>query len=200
MDSYHLVTRRDFIRQSTVSLAGSALVASLGLRTAEAQEGSDKPQVRIGLLTDLHFADKPPRGTRHYRETLDKLAEPTGRFQQEKPDLVVELGDLIDSADSLEVEKDYLRRIASEFAAVSGQRHFVLGNHCVSALTKPEFLDIVGQKSSVYSFDTKGVHFVVLDACFRSDGEPYGRNNFQFRGFRKQKSYEWRLPAETVAK
>jgi alkaline phosphatase len=136
--------------------------------------------VRIGLVTDLHYADKPPAGTRHYRETLAKLAEAAKRFEEEKPDLVVELGDMIDSADSLDVEKGYLRRIAKHFAAIPGQHHYVLGNHCVSALTKPEFLGIAGQKASFYSFDTNGVHFVVLDACFRGDGQPYGRKNFDW--------------------
>ncbi len=180
MDSNRLFTRRDFIRQSTASVAVSAIVTSLGLRLAEAQEGSDKPLVRIGLLTDLHYADQPPEDNRHYRETPTKLTEAAKRFKQEKVHLTIELGDLINSEDSLEVAKDCLRRIAREFAAVPGQHHFVLGNHCVSALTKPEFLEIIGQKASYYSFDTNGVHFVILDACFRSDGEPYGRNNFEW--------------------
>jgi hypothetical protein len=35
----------------------------------------------------------------------------------------------------------------------------------------------VGQKQSYYSFDAGGLHFVVLDACFRRDGQPYGRKN-----------------------
>jgi alkaline phosphatase len=54
----------------------------------------------------------------------------------------------------------------------------VLGNHCVDTLTKDEFLGGVGQARSFYSFDREGVHFVVLDACYRADGEPYGRRNF----------------------
>ena len=80
VDSNRLLTRRGFIRQNTVSLAGSAVVANVGVRFAGAQEGSDKPLVRIGLLTDLHYADKPSAGTRHYRETPAKLAEAAKRF------------------------------------------------------------------------------------------------------------------------
>ena len=53
----------------------------------------------------------------------------------------------------------------------------VLGNHCVDTLTKDEFLGGVEQKQSYYSFDRGGFHFVVLDACFRGDGQPYGRKN-----------------------
>ncbi len=167
--------RRVFIQQGAVFLAGSTLVGGEVFGAADAE-----PKLRVGLVTDLHYADRPPLGTRHYRETPAKLAEAARRFKQENVDLVVSLGDAIDSADSLEAEKGYLARIAKDFAAMPGQRHFVLGNHCVSALTKPEYLEIVGQKASFHSFDLKDVHFVVLDACFRSDGQPYGRKNFDW--------------------
>ena len=35
----------------------------------------------------------------------------------------------------------------------------------------------VEQKKSYYSFDRSAFRFVVLDACFRGDGQPYGRKN-----------------------
>jgi predicted phosphodiesterase len=133
--------------------------------------------LRIGLVTDLHHADKPANGSRHYRETLGKLAEAGERFRQSPPTFVVELGDLIDAADSVEIEQRYLQTVNREFVAVAKDRHYVLGNHCVDTLTKDEFLGGVGQARSYYSFDRGGFHFVVLDSCFRSDGEPYGRKN-----------------------
>ena len=132
------------------------------------------------MITDLHYADKPPAGSRHYRETPEKLAEAAERFATEKPAFVVELGDFIDAADSVETELGYLKRINREFTTLSENRHYVLGNHCVDTLTKREFLDGVEQQKSYYSFDSGGVHFVVLDSCFRSDGEPYRRRNFQW--------------------
>lgn len=68
----------------------------------------------------------------------------------------------------------------------------MLGNHYVHTLTKQEFLDGVGQKKSYYSFDEGGVHFVVLDACFRSDGKPYGRKNFEWTDTSiPQEQVEW---------
>jgi Calcineurin-like phosphoesterase len=170
--------RRTFIRQGTLMFAGSAVLANNVFGLAEEKDG--KPKLRIGLVTDLHYADKPPAGTRYYRETLAKFSEAAKRFQQEKVDCVIALGDVIDSADSLEIEKGYLRRIAKEFSGVPGEHHYVLGNHCVTALTKPEFLKIVGQEKSYYSFNLGGYHFIVLDACFRGDGEPYGRKNFDW--------------------
>lgn len=170
-------SRRSFILNGSLFLAGSSFAASAAAN-AFADESNRK--VRAGLITDLHYADKPPAGSRFYRETLTKLEEAATQFEKDKPDFVVELGDLIDAADSVEVEKKYLARINKEFAALPGDKHYVLGNHCVDTLTKEEFLGEVGQKKPHCSFDVGGFHFVVLDACFRTDGQPYGRKNFQW--------------------
>ncbi len=138
----------------------------------------DDGGLQIGLVTDLHYADKLPGGTRHYRETLDKLAEAGERLRSRAPEFIVELGDFIDAADSVDTELGYLRRINRDFSAICKRRHYVLGNHCVHTLTKQEFLGGVEREKSYYSFDAGNFHFVVLDSCFRGDGEPYGRKNF----------------------
>ena len=164
--------RRAFLQNGTLLLAAAATVDSLSLFADE-----DKDRLRVGLITDLHHADKPSTGTRHYRETLGKLAEAATQFEKDNPTFVVELGDLIDAANSVETEQRYLKTINREFSAISKDRHYVLGNHCVDTLTKAEFLGGVEQKQSYYSFDRGDFHFVVLDACFRNDGEPYGRKN-----------------------
>jgi 3',5'-cyclic AMP phosphodiesterase CpdA len=172
-------TRRAFFRNSSLILWGAGVDWSRAARLL-AEEQTAKPSVRVGLVTDLHYADKPPAGSRHYRETLAKLEEAAKQFQEALPDHIVELGDFIDAADSIDVEKAYLKRIHKEFAAMPGEKHYVLGNHCVYTLTKQEFLEGVGREKSYYSFDAGGFHFVVLDACFRSDGKPYGRKNFEW--------------------
>lgn len=166
------VGRRAFLQNGALLLATAAAVDRALLF---ADEG--KNALRVGLVTDLHHADKPSAGTRHYRETLGKLAEAATQFEKDNVSFVVELGDLIDAADSVETEQRYLRTINREFSAISKDRHYVLGNHCVDTLTKAEFLNGVEQKQSYYSFDRGDFHFVVLDACFRKDGEPYGRKN-----------------------
>jgi predicted phosphodiesterase len=181
--------RRRFLRDGSLLLLGAGL-ASTSAASLLADETLRR--VRIGMVTDLHYADKPPAGSRHYRETLAKIAEAGEQFQKDKPDFVVELGDLIDAADSVEIEKKYLATINEEFAALPGDKHYVLGNHCVTTLTKEEFLDGVGQKKPHYSFDGGGFHFVVIDACFRADGAPYGRNNFKWNDANiPQEQVEW---------
>lgn len=170
------VARRTFLRDGSLVLCAASVVGvPAALRGGEARR-----RVRLGMVTDLHYADKPAAGTRHYRETLEKFAEARERFIAAKTDGVVSLGDLIDAAESVEAEQRDLKRIYREFAEIPGDRRFVLGNHCVSTLTKEEFLAGVEQPKSYGSFDLGGQHFVVLDACFRADGVAYGRNNFEW--------------------
>ncbi len=169
--------RRSFVRNGSLYLLGAGLSLS---HARDVFADDSKPKVRVGMVTDLHYADKPSRGSRHYRETLAKLEEAALRFEKDQPDTVVELGDFIDAGGSVEVEKGYLKRVNKDFAALPGQKRYVLGNHCVDTLTKAEFLEGVERENSYYSFDQGGVHFIVLDSCFRSDGQPYGRKNFQW--------------------
>jgi len=182
-------TRRTFLQDGSLLLLASGLASSP--RTALLADDPPPPRVRIGLITDLHYADKPPAGSRHYRETLTKLAEAREQFQKHQLDFVVELGDLIDAADSVEVEQEFLARVHREFTSLPGDKHYVLGNHCVHTLTKAEFLGGVARHQSYYSFDAGGLHFIILDACFRGDGQPYGRNNSRWN--------DANLPEEQVA-
>jgi hypothetical protein len=145
--------RRAFLQNGTLLLA-TAVAVDRSLLLAD----ESKNALRVGLITDLHHADKPSAGTRHYRETLGKLAEAATQFEKDKVLFVVELGDLIDAADSVETEQRYLKTINQEFSAISKDRHYVLGNHCVDTLTKSEFLGGVEQKQSYYSFDRGDFH------------------------------------------
>ena len=166
--------RRAFMRNGVLVLSAAAVAPTSLL--------SDEPtaDLKIGLVTDLHYADKAAAGTRHYRETPAKLAEAATELAKHKPSVLVELGDFIDAADSVKVELGYLKRINRDFKTICKHRHHVLGNHCVYTLKKQEFLETVEQKKSYYSFDSGRFHFIVLDSCFRSDGEPYGRKNFEW--------------------
>lgn len=176
MDIYNTqrLGRRSFLQGATLILAATASPV------VPLFAGDDRTMLRVGLITDLHYADKPPAGTRHYRETPGKLEEAALTFEKERPAFLVELGDFIDAADSVQTERGYLRTINRPFTSIHKDRHYVLGNHCVDTLTKTEFLEEVEQKQSYYSFDRGGFHFVILDACFRSDGTPYQRKNFKW--------------------
>jgi len=171
--------RRAFLEKGTLILASASLTRAK-LIADDSNAKSRETALRVGLVTDLHYADKAPGGTRHYRETLGKLEEAAKQFGELKPHFVVELGDFIDAAASVDVELRYLKTVNTAFAKICEDRHYVLGNHCVDTLTKEEFLGGVEKKKSYYSFDRGGFHFVVVDSCFRSDGKPYERRNFKW--------------------
>lgn len=161
-------------------LLGSTLIITERIANASAIETEISPSLSIGLLTDVHYADKSPRGSRHYRESLSKIEEASQRFKENKIQLAIELGDLIDAADSVPTEQRYLKTINRKFETLASERHYVLGNHCVDTLTKEEFLGEVGQEKSYYSIDKAGFHLVILDSCYTSEGIAYGRKNFKW--------------------
>lgn len=155
-------------------MAGASAVSGMAAAVA------DTPVLRIGLLTDPHYADIPARGKRHYRESLGKVRAAVERFNAAKADFAVELGDFIDEAATLDGEIAHLKTIEAEFAKFRGPRHYVLGNHCVWTLAKEQFYANCAAKPAPYSWDLGGFHFIVLDACFRADGVAYGAKNFKW--------------------
>lgn len=174
------IHRRNFLNCSSLLIASSGIFKLLGAEKFQNIIENSELKIQFGLITDLHHADKPSAGTRYYRETIGKFGEATEKFKSAKPDFIVELGDLIDAADSVETELKYLKQINCEFEKTCPKRYYVLGNHCVDTLKKQEFLGEVGQHKSYLSFDSNGWHFIILDACFRTDGTPYERKNFNW--------------------
>jgi alkaline phosphatase len=136
--------------------------------------------LRLGLISDIHYADLKTAGSRHYRDSLTKVKEAIARFNASDLDMVICLGDLIDAGKSVEEEYSHLERVYEEFKQLKVPCQFVLGNHCIYTLTKEEFLRGVNQESSNSSLNIKGVRLVFLDACHRKDGVSYGRKNYQW--------------------
>lgn len=137
--------------------------------------------VRFGMVTDIHHADKDSTKTRFYRSAKGRLEKAVREFASRKLDFAISLGDFIDSAPTVEGERQNLVEINSVFKRLSCPRHYVLGNHCVYNLTKAEYLAGVERERSYYAFDRGGVRFLVLDGCFRKDGVDYGRQNYDWR-------------------
>lgn len=173
-------SRRAFLKHGSLVLAGSAVASFLWREDCAAANETKKYQLRIGLLTDCHYADKEPAGVRYYRDSLSKLKEAVAEFTRSQATFAVEMGDFIDADNEVETEIGFLKTIEREFAKFGGDRHYVLGNHCVYTLTKKEFIDNCAAKRPHYSFEEEGFHFVVLDACYRKDGVAYGRRNYDW--------------------
>jgi len=175
------LNRRAFLYRSGLIMAGASAPGVLASSAMAGEEGdAPSPVLRFGLLTDVHHADRDPAGTRHYRDSLLKVREAVQSLNDAGADRLIHLGDLIDAGNTREGEIGHLKTIEAELAQFQGERHYVLGNHCVAGLTKEEFLEHTAARSPHTSFDQEPFHFVILDACFREDGVAYGRNNFDW--------------------
>lgn len=176
-------TRRDFLKVS------SLILTAMGMGGPLAQASGKRPRykVRFGIAADSHYADAPARGSRYYRESAAKLAECVALMNERRADFIVHLGDFKDQ-DHPPSEKnalEYLDTIESIFRRFQGPRYHVLGNHDMDCLSKEQFLARVentgiARERSWYSFDSRGLHFVVLDANYLSSGADYRRGNFDW--------------------
>lgn len=159
-------------------LRGGALL--LGAGWLEGRPDTD-PALRFGIVTDIHYADKPQNGTRYYRESLTKLREGVEQFRNAKLSFVVQLGDLVDAAKDLDTEREWLRQALGVFRAGEIRLNSALGNHCIQTLTKAQFLNELGHERGHYAFDHAGMRFIILDACYRRDGVSYDAGNFDWK-------------------
>jgi len=96
--------------------------------------------VRFGIVTDLHYADAPTKGTRFYRDSIAKLRDAVSTFTNQNVDFIIELGDFKDKDehDSVNTTIGFLADIETELTDFKGARFHVLGNHDVDILTQSQ--------------------------------------------------------------
>jgi predicted MPP superfamily phosphohydrolase len=171
-------------RRRILVLAGITTVLLLISVSLFAKKGK-KPIVRFGMITDVHYADREPAKGRFYDQSLNKLNEFISKMNHEKVDFIIELGDFKDQ-DVYPNETNtlkYLTTVESVFSQFNGPTYHVLGNHDMDGITKSQFLERVentgiAKDKNYYSFNKKGVHFIVLDGNFTGDGEDYNKDNY----------------------
>lgn len=184
--------RRDFVLKSLlafggVSSLGSIAEASAG-RKKEEKEGGNDAIVRFGVVTDVHYADKPSSGSRQYTQSLDKLSEAVELMNEQKVDFLIELGDFKDMAAQPEEKTtlQFLETVERVFRQFRGPTYHVLGNHDTDSISKTQFLSKVHNTGfstalNYYSFNAGPLHFVVLDANYSHEGVSYDHGNIDWK-------------------
>jgi hypothetical protein len=169
------INRRDFLKASAGALAG---LSRFGQRAP----------VRFGLVTDSHYADADPLGTRFYRESLVKMREAVATLRRERVSFLGILGDIKDMAPKEPESRTlaHLAAIEAEIQRFGGPTYHVLGNHDMDNISKPQMLagitnTGIPRDRSYYAFTHEGLRFITLDACFLESGQPYDHGNFDYR-------------------
>ncbi|MEL6989060.1 MAG: metallophosphoesterase, partial [Bacteroidota bacterium] len=166
-------SRRDFFKNIyTLSIISLTLPFSSCVLSSS--------RIRFGLSTDSHYAETNPRGTRFYRQSLNKMQEFIDVMNQSEVDFIINLGDFKDEAaggketDTLH----FLKSIESVFQTFNGPTYHCVGNHDVDSITKSLFLSNIentgiSKDKSYYSFDMKDFHFIVLDPNYTAEGKDH---------------------------
>jgi len=188
-----IITRREFLK-SSIAAGFSAAVLGKYSHPAFSETG-----MRFGIVTDVHYAEADPQFNRYFRESLEKLIECVELMNEQKVEFLIELGDFKDQNTPPVEEKtiSYLQSVERTFQNFNGPTYHVLGNHDVDSISKEQFFKNVTNtgipaQSTYYSFDHKGIHFIVLDAEFLADGTPFDRGNFQWNDtYVSEAELEW---------
>ncbi len=184
--------RRDFLKR----LSGGILLATLPCHySCKIPTRS----LRFGIVTDIHYADREPWGTRFYKGSIAKLQHAIDLFNKEDLDFIIELGDLKDQniPGNKEETIGFLKKIESVFKSYKGPSYHVLGNHDMDCISKEDFLQYTSNpgnadKKTYYSFDVRNIRFIVLDANFNEDGTPYDSGNFDWtQAYLPKEQLEW---------
>jgi manganese-dependent ADP-ribose/CDP-alcohol diphosphatase len=142
-------------RRSFLAMSGSA-----------ALRGQGAPELSFAVVTDIHFADQPPKGKRDYRGSWERLARAADAMNKAKPTFAIQLGDLVDDG------QYSLARILPLYDALNMRRYHVLGNHDFPN-GRTELMRRLGMESAWYDFAFNRWRFVVLDGM---DVSVAGRN------------------------
>lgn len=152
--------------------------------------------VKFGLITDTHVCDKPDQAStitvtaaaRYFTGGPAKIEAFAQAMNTADAAFVAELGDFTDNPTDTKLPYDkrreaalgYLKTAEAKLSAFKGPRYHVIGNHDTDQLSKEDVAALV-QNSGIalpagqyhYSWTVNGVHFVALDAGYKTDGAPY---------------------------
>lgn len=148
----------------------------IGAAAADANHSSGRA-VRLGVIADPQYADKPLRGSRHYRASLGKLEEAIKDLNKAELDALVTLGDFID------VDFASFEPVMARYRPLKAKHLKVVGNHDFSVAKddKTRVLKALDMESGYRSEIIGGWRIVLLD----------GTEVSPFRPERAEKARAW---------
>ena len=96
--------------------------------------------MKIGLYTDSHYSSaKITCGCRYNNQSLRKISQAYEHFEKEGCELVICLGDVIDTEPRVELEIQNLAEIAKVIGKSKIPSVYMMGNHDAFVLEREEF-------------------------------------------------------------
>jgi len=156
--------RRDFMKLA--GLGGVVFASGLGVRAlGAAGAGGDVKTGKDGFyfvqLSDTHWGFDGPSVNPDSQGSLKKAVAAVNSLE-EQPDFVVFTGDLTHITEDAKQRRDRLGQFRDLAGTLKAKTiHYMAGEHDASLDRGDAFQEFFGKLN--YSFDHKGVHFVVID-------------------------------------
>jgi Icc protein len=152
------INRRDFLKVAGTAVAASALPVS----TIKLAFGADRPDFTIAYISDAHIQHiKGKEFVRNWDRGLIRAVAETN-LMEPKPDFVLFGGDLAQLGSRAELDHG-----AEIMSALDYKTYYVMGEHDYYLDLGEYWSKLFGPQH--YSFDHKGVHFVVLNSVLTYD-------------------------------
>ena len=152
-------SRRDFI--ALTGIGGLVFASSLPGCASYGQAGGAQ-DFSFVQLSDVHWGYSNPKVNPETRASLMRAIGAVNAMEQ-RPDFVVFTGDLTQTTDDPKVRRQRLREFQEIAAGLKvPQVRFFAGEHDASLDRGEAYLEVFGGALN-YTFDHKGVHFIVLD-------------------------------------
>lgn len=116
-----------------------------------------KPQVRVAIVTDIHYGfDSSAKLGSKAPRLMQAFEKAVARHQ---PDFVLDMGDRV-STRSREDDTHYMETLQHHFNRMAAPVHHLVGNHDLNHVTRPENERITGGPASSWSKDVGNIHFI----------------------------------------
>ncbi|MGN7786016.1 metallophosphoesterase [Niabella sp. 22666] len=136
--------------------AWAVLLLTIAFNTLKAQP--HKPVLRFGIIADIQYADADTRGTRFYRNSLQKLDSCIQDFNQQKIPFIINLGDITDR------DPTDLPPVLNLLNKSKRPVYNTTGNHDYAGVTMNEDLfKKLGMPAEYYTFKKGQWRFILLN-------------------------------------
>lgn len=129
--------------------------------------------MKIGIFTDSHYSSKEVTCSKRLNnQSLRKVQEAYRFFESRHCDVVICLGDLIDTEDTVEKEIENLSLLSEVIRKSPLRTICLMGNHDAFVLTPSRFYSILGTEVP-QTLCMDGRNLIFLDACYSKNGKHY---------------------------
>jgi len=137
-------------------------------------------RMTLGIFADSHYAEIDALGSRRPKESYNKLLKALEHFKAEGVNMILCLGDLINTTGNAVSDLKALEAITAPIVETGLPAYCIWGNHDADAMDSTELLRFSSILSAPSAVKFGGAHLVLLDLNYTKAGDKYeaGENDW----------------------